>query len=96
MRAHQGALCTFEVLLRRFRIADGAASLGRIVRDIDLRDSAITTPGATTVVRLWKGCARHTKTMSNYCRTASQSLKHCIDPHQGNRSAAAYTPAHSG
>lgn len=36
---HEGDLCTFEVLLRRFALADGAlARIGEIVHDVDLKD----------------------------------------------------------
>jgi hypothetical protein len=37
---HEGDLCTFEVLLRRFGLADAAlARIGEIVHDIDLKES---------------------------------------------------------
>jgi hypothetical protein len=46
---HEGDLCSFEVMVQRFRIADPAlAALGEVVHDIDLKDSKFNrdeTPG---------------------------------------------------
>ena len=37
---HEGELCTFQTLLRRFGLADsGLAAIGEIVRDIDCKDT---------------------------------------------------------
>jgi len=37
---HEGELCTFQTLLRRFGLGDsGLAAIGEIVRDIDCKDT---------------------------------------------------------
>ncbi len=42
---HQGDRCTFETLLERFGIADGAlAAVGEIVHDLDLKDGKFSRP----------------------------------------------------
>jgi hypothetical protein len=58
---HDGDLCTFEVLLRRFGLDDPAlASMGEIVHDIDLKDARFGRPEASGVDRLVAGIAlRH-------------------------------------
>jgi len=44
---HDGDLCTFEVLLRHFRLGDSALrSLAEIVHDIDLKDGKSRGRGA--------------------------------------------------
>jgi hypothetical protein len=51
---HEGELCTFEVLLRRFALRDpGLARLGEIVHDIDLKEHRYghpETPGIAAVL----------------------------------------------
>ena len=45
--SHQGDRCTFEVLAERFGIADPAvAHLGRLVHDLDLKESRYNVPEA--------------------------------------------------
>lgn len=58
---HEGEQCTFEVLLRRFRLADRAlARIGEIVHDIDLKDGAFGHPETTGLDHLVAGIAmRH-------------------------------------
>jgi hypothetical protein len=58
---HEGSLCTFEVLLRRFGLKDAALrQIGEIVHDIDLKDSAFARPEAAGIDRLIVGIAmRH-------------------------------------
>jgi hypothetical protein len=58
---HEGALCTFEVLLQRFGLRDAALrQIGEIVHDIDLKDSAFGRPEAAGIDRLIVGIAiRH-------------------------------------
>jgi len=58
---HEGELCTFEVLLRRFGIEDDAlGQIGEIVHDIDLKDQRFSRPDAPGVDRLIAGIAmRH-------------------------------------
>ena len=58
---HEGDLCTFEVLLRRFRLDDPALrQLAEIVHDIDLKDSKFSRPEAPGLEHLLAGIAmRH-------------------------------------
>jgi hypothetical protein len=58
---HEGDRCTFEVLLRHFRLAEPALrSLAEIVHDIDLKDGKFTRPEAPGLDRLLAGVAlRH-------------------------------------
>ena len=58
---HDGDLCTFEVLLRHFRLAEDALrSLAEIVHDIDLKDGKFARPEALGLDRLIAGIAmRH-------------------------------------
>jgi hypothetical protein len=54
--SHHADLCTFEVLERRFRIADPAVRrIGEIVHDLDLKDSRFQPPEAATVGALVEG-----------------------------------------
>lgn len=55
---HDGDLCTFEVLLRRFGIDDPALrAVGEIVHDIDLKDAKFGRPEAAGLARLLAGIA---------------------------------------
>jgi hypothetical protein len=58
---HDGDLCTFEVLVRRFRLGDPALRhLGEIVHDIDLKDAKFGRPEALGLEHLLAGIAmRH-------------------------------------
>jgi hypothetical protein len=58
---HEGEQCTFEVLRRRFGLADRALKqLAEIVHDIDLKDGKFARPEAAGVDRLIAGIAmRH-------------------------------------
>jgi len=58
---HDGDLCTFEVLLRRFGLKEAALrSLGEIVHDIDLKDAKFARPEAFGLDGLIAGIAmRH-------------------------------------
>lgn len=58
---HEGELCTFEVLLQRFRLRDSAlGQIGEIVHDIDLKDARYARPEAVGIDRLILGIAmRH-------------------------------------
>jgi hypothetical protein len=58
---HEGDLCTFEVLVRRFRLRDPALRhLAEIVHDIDLKDSKFSRPEAPGLEHLLAGIAmRH-------------------------------------
>lgn len=53
---HQGDACTFEVLARRFAIADPAVlRIGRVVHDLDLRDGRFGEPETTGIGLLVDG-----------------------------------------
>jgi hypothetical protein len=58
---HQGDLCTFEVLVRRFGLKDPALRpIAEIVHDIDLKDGKFSRPEAVGMDRLIAGIAlRH-------------------------------------
>jgi hypothetical protein len=58
---HEGDLCTFEVLLRRFGLGERALrQVGEIVHDIDLKDARFARPEAPGLDRLVAGIAlRH-------------------------------------
>ena len=58
---HDGDLCTFEVLVRHFRLGEPALrSLAEIVHDIDLKDGKFARPEALGLDRLIAGIAlRH-------------------------------------
>jgi len=55
---HEGSRCTFETLLARFGLADGAlAALGEIVHDIDVKESAFGRPETPGVAAMIAGIA---------------------------------------
>lgn len=55
---HEGDRCTFEVLARRFEVADPAvAAIGEVVHDIDVRDDKFGRPETAGVERLVNGIA---------------------------------------
>jgi len=55
---HEGDLCTFEVLVRRFGLEDPAlASIAEIVHDVDLKDARFGRSEAAGVDRLIAGIA---------------------------------------
>jgi hypothetical protein len=58
---HEGDLCTFEVLVRRFGLEDPSLrAVGEIVHDIDLKDAKFGRPEAAGLDRLLDGIAlRH-------------------------------------
>jgi hypothetical protein len=56
---HEGDRCTFETLLRRFRLRVPALrAVGEIVHDIDCKDAKFGRPEAAGVERLLAGIAR--------------------------------------
>ncbi len=56
---HEGDRCTFETLLRRFRLRDPALrAIGEVVHDIDCKDAKFGRAEATGVERLLAGIAR--------------------------------------
>jgi hypothetical protein len=58
---HEGDLCTFEVLLRRFGIADPALqSIAEIVHDLDLKESKYSRPETAGIGVVIKGIAAAT------------------------------------
>jgi hypothetical protein len=55
---HEGDQCTFEVLIKRFRVADAALRpIAEIVHDIDLKDAKFERPEAAGIDRLVAGIA---------------------------------------
>jgi hypothetical protein len=55
---HEGDHCTFETLLRRFRLEDPALSeIAEIVHEIDLRDDKFDRPDARGIERVLAGIA---------------------------------------
>jgi hypothetical protein len=55
---HEGDLCTFEVLARRFGVDDpGIESLGRVVHEIDVRDGKFAQPETPGIERVIAGIA---------------------------------------
>ncbi len=60
---HEGDRCTFETLLRRFRLRDPALrAIGEIVHDIDCKDAKFDRMEAAGVERLLGGIARESAT----------------------------------
>jgi hypothetical protein len=56
---HRGGECTFETLVRRFRLrAAGLDTLARLVHTVDLKDDRYVVPEATAVQRLVEGLRR--------------------------------------
>jgi hypothetical protein len=56
---HHGSRCTFETLCERFGIVDPAIQrIGRIVHDLDLKESKYSEPEASTIGRLVDGLRR--------------------------------------
>ena len=58
---HEGDLCTFEVLIRRFGLGDaGLRHIAEIVHDVDLKDGKFSRPEALGIDHLMAGIAmRH-------------------------------------
>jgi len=55
---HEGELCTFQVLLKRFGLAEpGLAAIGEVVRDIDYKDSKHGRPETAGIAALVKSIA---------------------------------------
>jgi len=56
---HQGGECTFETLVRRFRLrARGLDELARLVHVVDLKDDRYVVPEAAAVQRMVEGLRR--------------------------------------
>jgi hypothetical protein len=56
---HQGSECTFEVLIRRFRLRDPKlAALARLVHAVDLKDDRYVVPEAPAIERVVDGMRR--------------------------------------
>jgi hypothetical protein len=55
---HEGDRCTFEVLLQRFELTDGALTpIAEVVHDIDIRDGKFSRPEVAGIERLITGVA---------------------------------------
>jgi hypothetical protein len=73
---HEGDLCTFEVLLRRFRLTDRAlARLGEIVHDIDLKDGKFAHPETPGFDHLIAGIAMRHKDDEARLRDGAAALE---------------------
>jgi hypothetical protein len=54
--SHQGPLCTYEVLAKRFALADPVVKrIGQIVHDLDMRDTKYGSPDAPAIGRMVEG-----------------------------------------
>ena len=54
--SHHGELCTFEVLVDRFRVQKPAvAKVGHVVHDLDMKDTKYDTPEAVAIGRMVDG-----------------------------------------
>jgi hypothetical protein len=55
---HEGELCTFEVLLERFRLRDpGLSAIGEIVHDLDMKDEKHRRPETAGIEQVIAGIA---------------------------------------
>lgn len=74
--SHEGALCTFEVLLKRFGLdADTALSvLGQIVHDIDLDEDAPSRPESSGILAMLNGVCLGTDVDEDRIRAGSSML----------------------
>lgn len=74
--SHEGAWCTFEVLLKRFGLdADSALSiLGQIVHDIDLDEDAPSRPESSGILALLNGVCLGTDVDEDRIRAGSDML----------------------
>ena len=70
---HQGELCTFEVLLSRFEIADAALRpIAEIVHDIDLKDEKHGRPQTAGIELVVNGIAMaHREDETRFARAAA-------------------------
>lgn len=72
---HEGELCTFEVLLQRFGLRDGAlVALSEMVHDIDLKDAKFGRPETAGFERLVAGIALNHPTDEERLARASSVL----------------------
>lgn len=54
--SHQGPLCTYEVLAKRFGLVDPVVDrIGQIVHDLDMRDTKYGSPDAPAIGRMVEG-----------------------------------------
>src|SRR5262245_24116008 len=87
---HHGSHCTFETLCDRFGIADPAVQrLGRIVHDLDLKESQYAEPEAATVGRLVEGLRRAQHDDQTLLRSGMEMFEAL---YQSMATAAATTP----
>ena len=57
--SHQGPLCTFEVLARRFGLAEPVVEhIGQIVHDLDMHDAKYASADSPLVGRMVEGLRR--------------------------------------
>ncbi|NOK19723.1 chromate resistance protein ChrB domain-containing protein [Corallococcus carmarthensis] len=73
--SHEGELCTFEVLVQRFGLRDGAlVALREMVHDIDLKDAKFGRPETAGLERLVAGIALNNPTDEERLARASAVL----------------------
>ena len=73
---HEGELCTFEVLLRRFALEDRALSrIGEIVHDIDLKDGKFSRPETAGLDHLIAGIAMRHKSDEERLRDGAAAFE---------------------
>ncbi len=74
---HEGDRCTFETLVRRFRLRDPAlGAIAEIVHDIDCKDAKFGRSEATGVERLLAGIARKHATDATRLRRGAEVFDH--------------------
>jgi len=83
---HEGDRCTFETLLRRFRLRDAALrAIGEIVHDIDCKDAKFDRTEAGGVERLLGGIARESATDATRLRRGAIVFDNLYQSFVGSR-----------
>lgn len=86
---HEGDCCTFETLLRRFRLRDPALrAIGEIVHDIDCKDAKFGRAEAAGVERLLGGIARESATDMTRARRGAAVFDNLYQSFVGSRRAS--------
>src|SRR5207245_3607755 len=83
---HEGNRCTFETLVRRFRLRDPALrAIGEIVHDIDCKDATFDRTEAAGVERLLGGIARESATDATRLRRGAIVFDNLYQSFVGSR-----------
>jgi len=83
---HKGDRCTFETLVRRFRLRDRALrAIGEIVHDIDCKDAKFDRTEAAGVERLLGGIARESATDTTRLRRGAIVFDNLYQSFGGSR-----------